>query len=98
MLGIDLCYNKLSHIFVQHHHHPVHDTVLGCIFWRNYGGIIYITVLSCRTQRNYVSLCHQKTEKEQKLTPKECVSTSATADLHTYFLRATVVEDLDPGL
>ena len=33
---------------------------LGCIS----RGIPYIPVLSCHTQRNYVSLCHQKTEKE----------------------------------
>ena len=36
------------------------------------GGITYTLLLSFHTQRNYVSLCHHKTEKLQKGTPKEC--------------------------
>ena len=27
MLGIDLCYNKFSHIGVQHQNYPEHDTI-----------------------------------------------------------------------
>ena len=53
---------------------------------------MYIPVLSCSTQRNCITLCHQKIEKERKLTPKECVSTSATADLPTYFLRRSAIK------
>ena len=34
MLGIALCYNKLSHIFVKHHHYPEHDTVCLSIFFQ----------------------------------------------------------------
>ena len=62
--------------------------LLGCIF----GGIPYIPVLSCSTQQNYVSLSHEKMEKEQKGVPKECASTSATADLHAYLLRRSAIK------
>ena len=63
-------------------------TGLYCI----YGGIPYITVLYCHTHQNYVTLCHQKTEKKQKATPKEYVSTSTTADIHTYFLQRSDIK------
>ena len=53
---------------------------------------MYIPVLTCRTQQNYVSLCHHKTEKETEVTPKEYVSTRDTADLHTHFLRKSVIK------
>ena len=39
-------------------------------FQRDSRGIPYILVLSCLTHQNEVSLCHQKTENEQTLTPK----------------------------
>ena len=38
------------------------------------------------------TLCHHKTRKERKLTPKGCVSASATAGLHTYFLRRSAIK------
>ena len=65
---------------------------IGCIFRRNSGRIPYILVLSCCTQQNYVSLCHQKTEKEQKLRQRNVVFTNTIADLHTYFLRRSVLK------
>ena len=33
MLVIGLCYNTLSHICVQHHHYPEHDTICPYIFF-----------------------------------------------------------------
>ena len=56
------------------------------------GGIPYILVLPYRTQQNYVTLYHQKTEKERKVMPKECISTSATADIHTFFLCGSAIK------
>ena len=47
-----------------------HMNILGCVFQRNFGGIPYILVLLCHTQRKFFSLCHNKTEKECKVTPK----------------------------
>ena len=58
-------------MLIQVYLYPVHpSSLLGCIFRKNSGGILYILILSCRAQRNYVSLSHQKTEKEQKVTPE----------------------------
>ena len=33
IMGIDLCYNTFSHVGVQHHNYPEHDTVCFYIFF-----------------------------------------------------------------
>ena len=33
ILGIDFCYNTFSHLRVQHHNYPEHDTVYLSIFF-----------------------------------------------------------------
>ena len=56
--------------------------------WRNsvYSG----TLLSYREElRDHM---HHKMENERKGTPKECVSTSATADLHMYFFCRSAIK------
>ena len=60
---------------------------LGCIFWRNY--VYYVTFLSYLVELPYPIPPEKGKEKDEL--QRNFVSTSATSDLHMYFLRGSAI-------